>query len=244
MKRVFFLSDYTTGGPLQNGKLSKAYNDMSAAGVPGAMTVNPLQNPTFYGSAFSKMGCLFTLHKDDQSISLSKRAEVFTAREVDYADKFNTIEFTTIFPGSYPNDTQPELFFQLAGNDYNLFNPNLALWIVNGQFRLNMKYTDAAGKNIEKGFSFSLPFIRRSPIRWMIGFKKGIDGSGLVTLSANGVQRLRVPGQNCNIINGLPEQRHFVKFGVYKWPWQSGRVTPGITQRQIFFSDIVISNIS
>ena len=245
MKKVFFDSGQFWKTEPQTVPLSKAWNDVSANlfGMPGARIFNPSTLPTNYGTAFNAPGILFNLQKNDKEISLSKRSEIFTPRDWNAGELFNTIEFTTIFPGTFANDTLPELFFQLAGNDYNRFNPNLALWIRNGQFSVNQKYTRANGTNFERNHSISLPFMRKTPIRWMITFKKGIDGSGLVTVSANGVQRLRISGQNCNIIDGKPEASHFIKFGIYKWPWMK-TFTPGIEQRQLFISDIIISNIS
>lgn len=242
MKKVFFDSREFWKTSPQTVPLAKAWNDVSANGMPGARIFNPSTIPTNYGTAFDAPGILFNLHKDDAPISLSKRAEIFTERAATFAGQFNTIEFTTIFPGTFANDTLPELFFQLVGNDYNRFNPNLALWVRNGQFSVNQKYTRADGTNFERNHAISLPFMRRTPIRWMITFRKGIDGSGLVIVSANGVQRLRISGQNCNIIDGKPEASHFIKFGLYKWPWMK-TFTPGIEQRQLFISDIIISQI-
>ena len=239
--KILFNSDFANGDITQGGVLSKSYNDKSVAGVPGAQIVTP--DPKLFGTTFNKRGLLFTLHKDDAPVASSKRAEVFTPRSLPLCSEFNCVEFTTIFPAGYASDTLSELFFQLAGNDFNLLNPNLAIWNTGNRFRLNWKYTNSAGTNIESGVNLPVTFQTARPYKWKIVFKRGLNtATGLTQIYLDGKLLHERKGQNCNIVNGAAETSQFLKFGIYKWPWMK-TFTKNIVVRQVFHSDIIISTI-
>lgn len=185
-----------------------------------------------------KKSLKFELRDKDSSVSGGKRAELYVHSTDAIMKSVVWYSWSEYIPSNYLIDSRAELHMQVSMVNTPT-NPNVALWLLNDKWYLNIKFDSAGtGIKIEKRFLISLPTVDKGKwTKWILYYKPSIKYDGRITLWKNGVKVFDRIGANANKINGALDISKYFKFGIYKWPWNiKGTYIP--STRITYFDDV------
>ena len=168
----------------------------------------------------------YELRKTDGDVAGSKRAETNRSTKCEpvvKCERWYGISF--YLPSDYATDPAAEILTQwqtISGS-----HPPLALWTINGQWRI-VPFGDLnQGKiigNYEKSKWTDFVF----HVKWSTGT------DGLTEVWKDGVKVFSKTG--ANIYTGLTYGA-YMKAGIYKWPWKSTQAAASTTTKRIVYID-------
>lgn len=160
----------------------------------------------------------------------SPRAELQSKKTL-YTGKSYIIEWKTFLPQDFKfdNPNNRELFMQVHQTSGD-GSPPIEIGLSGNKY-----YYDSSAFGAPKTFS-DASYDRGKWISWAMKYKPSATGGAVTDIYKNGKLLVSYTGRNV-----YPTGNGYMKMGIYKWDWRETAWPSYVTNRTIYFDDIVIS---
>lgn len=226
------------------------------SGYPGGYSLKIVDSVARKGTKCAR----FEVRQSDSAVGGNSRSEVYYSRLKTFADTLDKWAFSVRLPYDYLNDSKGEEYAQ-----YHQPGNQSPAWGVGSQFGKPYLYLnfDPTASGVQTQFVIDLSktgkvnpvkgvatagnvlaassLVKGDWVDWAVYYKRSTAADGIFRLYRNKVLVFERLGANYNkiLVGGVAvdESTGYVKFGCYKYPWNSGTTTSDVSVRVIFHDE-------